>query len=216
MYGRGPLILLKHLDKDLFGKDPVAALRILADEFIRSAVTKIMPVMTPEMTASNRYRRTAEAARNGNLSKAGAVLDDDSIRSDLGREEVVEQVQAPPPPPPPPIAAGAEGEGTNDEEGMNVDAGEEMNEIKAEHLLNALTKGSSAGPDGLPPQLLMELIKDDDICCTVLENLATRMASLRAMPSSWHQVQPLPLRSQDRTRYGPSASLPASDEQWQV
>jgi len=56
----------------------------------------------------------------------------------------------------------------NDEEGMNVDAGEEMNEIKSEYLLNALTKGSSAGPDGLPSLLLMELIKDDDICCTVL------------------------------------------------
>jgi hypothetical protein len=56
----------------------------------------------------------------------------------------------------------------NDEEGMNVDAGEEMNEVKSEYLLNALTKGSSAGPDGLPSLLLMELIKDDDICCTVL------------------------------------------------
>jgi hypothetical protein len=79
---------------NLFGKDPMAALKLLADEFIRSAVTKIMPVMTPEMTSSNRYRRTAEAARNGNLSKAGAVLDDDSLRSDLGREEVMAQLQS--------------------------------------------------------------------------------------------------------------------------
>jgi hypothetical protein len=76
---------------DLFGKDPMAALKLLADEFIRSAVTKIMPIMTPEITSSNRYRRTAEAARNGNLSKAGAVLDDDSLRSDLGREEVTSE-----------------------------------------------------------------------------------------------------------------------------
>lgn len=79
---------------DLFGKDPTAAINQLAKEFIRSAVTKkVMTVMTPEMVASNRYRRTAEAARNGNLSKAGAVLEDDSLRSDLAREEVLAELE---------------------------------------------------------------------------------------------------------------------------
>jgi hypothetical protein len=76
---------------DLFGKGPMAALKLLADVVIRSAVTKIMPIVTPEMTSSNRYRRTAEAARNGNLSEAGAVLDDDSLRSNLGWEEMTSE-----------------------------------------------------------------------------------------------------------------------------
>jgi hypothetical protein len=38
----------------------MAALKLLADEFIRSAVTKIMPIMTPEITSSNRYRLTQQ------------------------------------------------------------------------------------------------------------------------------------------------------------
>ena len=76
---------------DLLGKDPMAVLKLLVDVFIRSAVTKIMPIVTPEMTSSNRYRRTAQAARNENLSEADAVLDDGSLRSNLGREEVTSE-----------------------------------------------------------------------------------------------------------------------------
>ena len=65
---------------------------------------------------------------------------------------------------------------------MNANAAEEMNAVKPEHLVNALKKGSSAGPDGLPPLLLMELIKDDDLCRTVLADLATRMARGKLPP----------------------------------
>jgi hypothetical protein len=61
---------------------------------MRSAVTKIMPIMTPEMVSSNRHRRTIDAAREGNTSKAGAVLEDNSVRSDLAREEVTARLQS--------------------------------------------------------------------------------------------------------------------------
>ena len=78
---------------EMFGNDPVEALGVLVDEFTRSAASRIMPVHSVEQVFDNRCRRVARAARDGNLTKAGMVLQDDSVRADLGHDDVLQQMK---------------------------------------------------------------------------------------------------------------------------
>lgn len=179
----------------LFGEDPVAMLPKLVDELIAFGAGKSVPLMTDEQIRDNRCRKAAEAARQGNMKKATAILDDDSVRADMGDERVLQEMeeklhaekvspeqwlktkpQQPGPAQPQPP------NGAVDDDPADGGLQESLREIIPDELTRTMTANTSPGPDGVPPLLMKQIMIDDDVCRQRLTDLATRMARGKLPP----------------------------------